>query len=87
MVTGHRGVDIADRLVSGPASIVPNPDYARNEMLRSYQVGIQALLSGQIPVIGALLALGDQPHIPASVIRQIVDAAQAAPKAVVIPQP
>jgi molybdenum cofactor cytidylyltransferase len=85
VVTGHRGVDIADRLVAGPASIVPNPDYARNEMLRSYQVGIQALLSGQIPVIGALLALGDQPHIPASVIRQIVDAAQAAPKAVVIP--
>ncbi len=85
VITGHRAAEVADHLAAGPAWVVPNPDYARHEMLRSYQVGIQALLDGQASASGALLALGDQPHMPASVIHQIIVEAQTKPAAVVIP--
>ena len=85
VVVGRRGAEIADRLAGGKARVVFNPDYADHEMLRSCQVGIEALLDEHPPVQGALLALGDQPHIPASVIRQIVTRAREAPDAVVIP--
>lgn len=85
VVTGHRGSEIAERLTAGAAVAVPNPDYRKNEMLRSYQVGIEALCRDAGPVQGALLALGDQPHIPAAVVRQIIDKARAVPAAVVVP--
>ncbi|MYC93493.1 MAG: nucleotidyltransferase family protein [Caldilineaceae bacterium SB0661_bin_32] len=85
IVTGHRGAEIAERLTPGAAVAVSNPDYRKNEMLRSYQVGIEALRRDGRPVQGTLLALGDQPHIPAAVIRQITDRARARPEAVVVP--
>ncbi len=85
VVTGHRGVEIAERLTTGAAVAVSNPDYRKNEMLRSCQVGIEALRRDGRPVQGALLALGDQPHIPAAVIRQIIDRARAVPDAVIVP--
>jgi CTP:molybdopterin cytidylyltransferase MocA len=85
VVVGHRGADIADRFSDKKACVVFNPDFAANEMLRSYQVGIETLLDGHPPVHGALLALGDQPHIPACVIRHIISSARGAPDAVVIP--
>ncbi len=85
VVTGHRGTEIAEQLIGGPAEAVGNPDYRLNEMLRSYQVGIHSLCQNSEPVLGALLALGDQPHIPARVIRQIISRGQAEPAAVVVP--
>ena len=85
VVTGHRGAEIAQFLEGGPTKVVFNPDYGRNEMLRSYQIGLGALREACLPIQGALLALGDQPHIPAAVIRQIVERARAEPDAVVIP--
>ena len=85
VVTGHRGAEIAHCLAGGPAAILFNSDYQRNEMLRSFQVGIGELRQACLPVQGALLALGDQPHIPAGVIRQIIDRARAEPDAVLIP--
>ena len=85
VVTGHRGEEIAERLTPGVAEAISNPDYRKNEMLRSYQVGIDSLRRDGRPVHGALLALGDQPHIPAGVIRQIIDRAGAVPEAVVVP--
>ncbi len=85
VVTGHRGEAIAERLTPGAALAISNPDYRKNEMLRSYQMGIDALRRDGRPVKGALLALGDQPHIPAGVIRQIIDRALAVPEAVVVP--
>ena len=84
-VLGHRGAEIADHLQNLSVCVVFNPDYARDEMLRSYQVGIEALLDCETPVLGALLALGDQPHISASLIGRIVGCARRAPAAVVIP--
>ena len=85
VVTGHRGAEIEEQLAAGTAEAVFNPDYQNNEMLRSYQVGIEAIRRGGRQVQGALLALGDQPHIPQGVIRQIIDRTRAVPEAVVVP--
>lgn len=85
VVTGHRGDEIAQRLAGGPAKVVFNPDYRHNEMIRSYQVGIEGLEKACLPVQGVLLALADQPHIQAEVIRQVIEKARATPEAVVIP--
>lgn len=85
VVTGHRGDEIARNLADGLVEIVFNPDYSGGEMLRSYQVGVEALGKSGLPVLGALLALGDQPHIPVGVVRQIVDRARGEPGAIVIP--
>ena len=85
VVTGHRGAEIAARLEAGAAVAVFNADYARNSMLRSYQVGIEALQARHPSALGALLALGDQPHLPAWVIRRIVERARREPEAVVAP--
>lgn len=85
VVTGYRGAEIAEQLIGGPAETVFNPDYRINEMLRSYQVGVEALYRKEVSVQGALLALGDQPHIPAGVIGQIVGRALLEPDSVVVP--
>lgn len=85
VVTGHRGDDIAACLAESPARVLPNPDYMRDEMVRSFHVGLRELIVGYSQVQGALLALGDQPHIPAGVIREIINKAAASPRAVVIP--
>lgn len=90
-VVGHRGDEVAAILAQTPARIVRNPDYAQIEMLRSYQIGIATLLPAtaesaeSAPLVGALLALGDQPHIPAAVIRPIIEAARRTPAQIVIP--
>lgn len=85
VVTGHRAEAIAEQLKGGPAETVFNADFRREEMLRSYQVGIEALNREDRPVCGALLALGDQPHIPKHLVRQIICKVTAVPEAVVVP--
>ncbi len=85
VVTGHRGAEIAEQLKGGPAEAVFNAEYCQDEMLRSYQVGIEALCRDGKPVCGALLALGDQPHIPTGVIRQLISRVVRVPEAVVVP--
>lgn len=99
-VVGHRSDQVQDALrnvpnAAAPAHIVPNPHYRSAEMLSSYQVGIEALQayeteaarsgSGRAQCIGALFALGDQPHIPPAVIRQVCEQAIRTPDAPVIP--
>lgn len=85
VVVGHRGAEIAERLAAATAGVVFNPDYARNEMLRSFQIGIGALMSEQCQVQGTLLALGDQPHIPAAVVRHIICCAAENVDSIVVP--
>ncbi len=85
VVTGHRAEAIADQLKGSPAEAVFNADYRQDEMLRSYQVGVEALCRADVQVCGALLALGDQPHIPQNVIRQIIGRVHVEPEAVVVP--
>jgi len=82
-VTGHRHEDIASALTATPARLLYNPSYATTDMLGSYQTGLTDLMTG--PAAGTLLALGDQPHIPVAILRQIVGQAQATPEQIVIP--
>jgi len=85
VVVGHRGAEIAERFAGATAGVVFNPDYARNEMLRSFQVGVEALLSENRPLGGSLLALGDQPHIPVAVVRSIIGYAAENADLIVVP--
>lgn len=82
-VTGHRHEDIASVLTATTAQLIYNPAYATTDMLCSYQTGLGELIASG--AAGAILALGDQPHIPVVVLRQIVEQAQATPAAIVIP--
>jgi len=89
-VVGHRHAAVRTALCETPAHVIYNPDYSEFEMLRSYQAGIAALRAYETeqstePCAGALLALGDQPHIPSAVIRQIVVQATQTPRAPVVP--
>jgi molybdenum cofactor cytidylyltransferase len=88
-VVGHRGAEmraaLGDAPTRHPIEVIDNPAYLTGEMLSSYQTGIRRLLARPDPCPGTLLALGDQPHIPVSVIRQVIDQAQATPDQIVIP--
>ena len=85
VVVGHRGAEIAECLAGATAGVVSNPDYARNEMLRSFQVGVEALIGEHGPAQGTLLALGDQPHISAGVVRRIIGCAAVNGDSIVVP--
>jgi molybdenum cofactor cytidylyltransferase len=84
-VVGHRAGEMASALGDAPAILLNNPDYLQGEMLSSYQTGVRYLLSERLPALGALLALGDQPHVPIDVIRQVLDQARSSPEEIVIP--
>jgi len=89
-VTGHRADEMAAALAGSPAQLIPNPDYVTGEMLTSYQAGINALHNSQFTThnsqfSGALLSLADQPHIPAAIIRRVIDRARSTPDRIVIP--
>lgn len=89
-VVGHQHDAVAQALQGTPAQVVMNEQYKTAEMLTSYQAGIRALrrheaTAPHVACAGALFALGDQPHIPSAVIRQIVEQAKRTPDAPVIP--
>ncbi|RLT43030.1 MAG: nucleotidyltransferase family protein [Chloroflexi bacterium] len=89
-VTGHRADEVAAALDGSPARTVHNPHYTTSEMLTSYQAGIAALRNSPFTIhhsqlCGSLLALADQPHIPAGVIRQVIEQARRTPDQIVIP--
>jgi molybdenum cofactor cytidylyltransferase len=86
-VVGHRPAEVAAALAGSQALIVANPDFVQGEMLSSYQAGVKRLLAEcEVRTIaGTLLALGDQPHIPAAVIQQVIVQARQTPDAIVIP--
>ena len=84
-VVGHRADEMAAALGDAPAHLLRNPDYLQGEMLSSYQTGVRFLTSQNSPCVGTLLALGDQPHVPVSVIAQVIEQAHLTPDHVVIP--
>lgn len=83
-ITGHQADALAKALQGSAADLIHNAAYAESDMLRSYQIGINALVS-RTEVVGTLLALGDQPHIPIYVLQQLVEQAQQTPDRIVIP--
>lgn len=87
-VVGYRGDEITSAIAHTPARIVANPDYAQGEMISSYRAGLASLscnVTVSPPWLGALLALGDQPHIPVAVIREILAQARRTPDCPVMP--
>jgi len=87
-VTGHRSQEVAAAVEGTGAVIVPNPAYRRYDLLTSYQAGVGWLLENEAQtgaVRGALLSLGDQPHLSASTIARIAAQALQAPDSIVIP--
>ncbi|MCC6453889.1 MAG: nucleotidyltransferase family protein [Caldilineaceae bacterium] len=84
-VVGHRAEEMVSALGDAPAQLLHNSDYLLGEMLSSYQVGVRHLQDAASPALGALLALGDQPHIPVEVIRQVIEQANSSPGQIVIP--
>lgn len=82
-VTGHRHEEIASVLTATAAELHYNEAYATTDMLCSYQTGLAALMERN--VTGAILALGDQPHIPIAVLSSIVEQAMVTPEQIVIP--
>lgn len=82
-VTGFRSDEVSAALTDFNVCVVHNPNYASGEMLESFQIGINALQ--KTAVGGALLALGDQPHIPVGIISSIVKAAMESPNSILIP--
>lgn len=88
VVVGHEAEAVAAALAGKPVQIVANPAYRTGEMLASHQAGLRRLIDASPPEaapLGALLALGDQPHIPADAIRRAVEQALATPQRIVIP--
>ncbi len=84
-VVGHRAQEIQAALAGSPAVPVLNPAHATGEVLSSYQAGVRALLADGRPLLGALLALGDQPHIPWPVIQALLIQARSTPDRIVVP--
>lgn len=75
-VLGHRHDDVKHALQDTAVLPVYNPAHSSGELLSSYQVGVDALIKWEKKngkqLNGALLALGDQPHIPAAAIKKII---------------
>ncbi|MEX1018128.1 MAG: nucleotidyltransferase family protein [Litorilinea sp.] len=84
-VVGHARDEIGAVAGAAGAEVVYNPDYATVEMLASYQTGVRHLLAHHAQTTGALFAVGDQPHIPVRVTRQVIHHALCRPRAIVVP--
>lgn len=83
VTVGHKAAAVEEALEGTGAIVVFNDAYGQSEMLRSYQLALSVL--DRSDICGALLAPGDQPHVPVSVLREIVDAARDASERLVIP--
>jgi len=81
VVLGACRGEIGRKLRSYPVSPVYNPDFERG-MLSSVERGL-AELPGEAR--GALIVLGDQPSIPASVIDRVIDVFKSGGKGIVLP--
>ena len=85
-VVGHRAEEIIAALGDAPAEVVVNPNYLQGEMLSSYQAGVRRLLEQGRDYAGTLLALGDQPHVPVSVLQAVLAQARRTPDNIVMPR-
>lgn len=85
-VVGHRADEMTAAMRDGPAEVIVNPDYRQGEMLSSYQAGVRYLTSNGDTFVGTLLALGDQPHVPVSVLQAVLAQARQTPDSIVMPR-
>ena len=84
-VIGHRSAELREALRDAPAVLVYNEEYQAREMIASYQTGVRWLQNEETRYAGTLIALSDQPQIPATIIEQVLAAAARQPDHIVIP--
>jgi molybdenum cofactor cytidylyltransferase len=72
VVTGHMRGQVEAALLNMPATFVHNPRYAEGEMVSSTQAGLRHLESTSAQA--AMIVLGDQPLMPASILRRLMQA-------------
>ena len=82
VVIGGNHAQVADCLQEADVRIVLNPDYARTDMLESFQAGLRSL-GAAVPA--ALVCLGDQPQIEAMVVSRLMDEYNATRAGIIIP--
>jgi molybdenum cofactor cytidylyltransferase len=75
LVTGHDADAIRRTVRDLPVTCIHNPDYATGEMISSIQCGLRHWQA--FPEIdAALIALGDMPLLPASIVARLITAYQ-----------
>lgn len=85
-VVGHERERVGAAAREAGALIVQNRGYRQHDLLSSYQAGVDWLSkAANGGISGALLSLGDQPHVSPAIISQIVTQASKHPHAIVIP--
>lgn len=72
VVTGHQREQVEATLSNMPATFIHNPRYAEGEMVSSTQAGLRHLESTNTHA--AMIVLGDQPLMPASILRRLMEA-------------
>ncbi|MBI3741081.1 MAG: nucleotidyltransferase family protein [Chloroflexi bacterium] len=82
VITGHERAALEKLFVDSSAQTIFNSDYAAGEMLSSVQIGLQ---SASLQSSAALIVLGDQPALEASVVAQIISAFRDKRGSVVFP--
>jgi molybdenum cofactor cytidylyltransferase len=82
VVLGHLADRVRAVLGDRPVRAVVNASY-RQGMLSSVKCGVRAVGAG---CDGVLIALGDQPHIEAAVVREVMRAYRAGGTGIVIPR-
>ncbi|MFN8454848.1 MAG: nucleotidyltransferase family protein [Anaerolineae bacterium] len=82
VITGHQREAVEAKLTPWPVRVVFNPNYQAGEMLSSIQCGLLALNPA---AQAALIVLGDQPQLEATVVRQVIEAYQAGLSRLIIP--
>ncbi|MCX6018160.1 MAG: nucleotidyltransferase family protein [Chloroflexi bacterium] len=70
VVTGHDEQRIKDELHGMAVHIVHNPHYLEADMISSIQAGLRALEQTQADA--ALIALGDMPLLPSTIVAQLM---------------
>jgi molybdenum cofactor cytidylyltransferase len=81
VVVGHQADAVREAIGERRVRIVHNPDYEAG-MFSSVLCGLEAVAEGADAV---LLALGDQPNVPPSVIDRLIEASAATDKGLVVP--
>jgi len=82
-VTGHDPQAVKTLIHLSNVQFANNLNFEHGEMLSSYQAGLKVLSNSNAR--GTLLVLGDQPHIPRSVFKQVYEEAKQHSEKLIFP--
>ncbi len=81
IVVGHDAAAIKSALVGQSVDFVPTPD-TEGDLLSSVRCGLRAV---PVEIDAVLVVLGDQPSITSELIRQLIEAGNAAGRSIIVP--